>query len=192
MFKKAFYCILGLMILMSFPASMVADQMKDTWEMDPVLDFQASEGDQFIADLENGMGYLVNEERQYFTTFQLLSGQKRNVCYIGRCYFAATPEQTWVVKEENIQGDRVTFSESGEFFRMFEDDSRTSYGIHGYKYFQDNIDKGKKFVSMGCLLVADDVLDVIEASFVANGEELTVITKKEVPTTSLLSNLLVI
>lgn len=141
-----------------------------------IQNFRAREGDRLVADLQNSVGYLINDVTNYYTSFPLMSGQKRNVCYIGRCYFAGTPAQTWHVQEKNIQGDRVTFGPSGEFLRLYNNGKRTAYGIHGYKYFEQEIDKGTKFLSMGCLLVSDSVLDTIEASFLANGGDLEVIT----------------
>jgi len=71
---------------------------------------------------------------------------------------------------------RVTFGPTGEFLRLYFNGKRTLYGIHGHKYFEDMINSGNRFRSMGCLIVADDVLDVIENSYLANGESLMVIT----------------
>lgn len=141
-----------------------------------IQNFRARAGDRLVADLQNSVGYLINDTTNYYTSFPLMSGQKRHVCYIGRCYFAGTPTQTWQVREKNIQRDRVTFGPSGEFLRLYNNGKRTAYGIHGYKYFAQEIDKGTKFLSMGCLLVSDSVLDIIEASFLANGGDLEVIT----------------
>ncbi len=155
---------------------------ENVWDYSQYEEYVSLEGDYFVADLENGMGFLVNEEEKQFTFFPLLSGQRRNVCYIGRCYYGATPEQEWIAKEESIQGDRITFSETGEFLRLFEDEGekKTSYGIHGHANFDEMLATGEKFKSMGCIIVADEVLDVVEESFIANSEELRVITKSEV------------
>lgn len=141
-----------------------------------MLEFQAEEGDYFVADLKNSAGYLMNDEVKQYASFPILSGQKRSVYYLGRYYFAATPEQTWEVKEKVIQSDRVTFSKSGEFLRLYAGGKRTSYGIHGHKYFENMVATDNKYRSYGCILVADDVLQVVEKSFEANDGSLKVVT----------------
>ena len=147
------------------------------WSYFPTKNFVSSQGDSFKADVANGLGYLVNFESQKFTVFPILSGQRRHLCYIGRCYYGATPEQEWTVKEMNIQYDRITFSESGKFLRLYSNgETRTSYGIHGHAYFDSMIQKDTKFQSMGCILVSDEILDMIEASFHANENSLKVLT----------------
>jgi hypothetical protein len=147
------------------------------WSYFSPKQFVSSYGDEFKADVENGIGYLVNFESRRFTVFPILSGQRRHLCYIGRCYYGATPEQQWVVKEMNIQYDRITFSESGKFLRLYSDgEIRTSYGIHGHAYFESMIQQDSKFQSMGCILVSDEILEIIEESFYKNGNTLNVLT----------------
>lgn len=147
------------------------------WVHIDINEFVSSNGDHLRVNLEKGIGYLLNYRNKQFTIFPVLSGQRRHLCYIGRCYYGATPEQEWVVREMNIQSDRITFSASGKFLRLYEGgELRTSYGIHGHAYFDSMIQKDTKFQSMGCILVADEVLDVIEKSFHANGDELRVLT----------------
>lgn len=144
-----------------------------------IEDFTANSGDYMVAHLEEGIGYLVNDEKRHYASFPLLSGQKRYIRYLGRGYFAATPEQTWVVKEKNIQGDRVTFGKTGEFLRLFANGKRTHYGIHGHRSYDVMIARETKFQSYGCIIVSDFVLDVIEKSFLENGGELMVITTND-------------
>lgn len=146
----------------------------------PLPSFEARKGDYFVADVEQGVGYLVNRMARSYTSFPLLSGQKRHVCYAGRCYFAATPEREWYVTEKNIQPNRYTFGPTGEFLRLYFEGNRTLYGIHSHKYYQNMLDDGNVFRSMGCILVSDEVLDVIEESFRANDNNLRVITKQNV------------
>ncbi len=147
------------------------------WESVDVENFIPSQGVYFQADVSKGVGYLINQENRTFTKFPILSGQRQYVCYIGRCYYGATPEQEWIVKEMNIQYDRITFSESGKFLRLYANgDTRTSYGIHGHAHFDYMLQKDTIFQSMGCILVSDDVMDVIEASFYANGNTISVLT----------------
>jgi hypothetical protein len=135
-------------------------------------DYQASSGDYFLVDIENALGYLVNETSRFYTVFPIMTGAKRT----------PTPVKDWVVLEENIKSDRITFDESGEFFRMFLNDgaTRTGYGIHGYAYFDFEIANGRKFLSLGCVLVSDANLDLIEESFIANGNRLNVMTRSVV------------
>lgn len=162
-------------------ANVIGYAASDSWKLFNFQEFKSSVGDYFVADVDNGVGYLMNDSNKSFTTFPLLSGQKRNVCYIGRCYYAGTPKQKWVVKSEDIKGDKVTFSASGRFLRLYkEGEDRTSYGIHSHKYFQEMLDTGIRFKSMGCILVDDEVLDTIEKSYVANGKTLNVLTTGEV------------
>lgn len=157
--------------------STVNDVSENEWAELAFADFVPSKGDYLNVNLEESIGYLFNDESKEFMTFPVLSGQRRNICYIGRCYYGATPEQDWVVKEMNIQSDRITFSASGKFLRLYEGgETRTSYGIHGHAYFNSMIQRDDKYQSMGCILVADDIMDLLEESFYANDNELRVLT----------------
>lgn len=179
--------LLFVCALFLFVSVVQAMAQESSWQLVSNLEFVPSNGDYLIVGVNDGIGYLVNDESKTFTAFTVLSGQRRNVCYIGRCYFAATPEQEWLVKEENIQGDKITFSKSGEFLRLYAGgEERTSYGIHGHAYFDEMIKKDTYFQSMGCLIVADAVLDVIQGSFAANDKSLRVLTTDELDLTKLL------
>jgi hypothetical protein len=150
----------------------------DGWSHKSLTKFEPSVGDYFLVDINNGIGYLINDENKTYLIFPVMTGSLR----------APTPEKEWVVKEKNIQPNRIIFSESGEFLRMYMDgETRTGYGIHGYAYFEKEIKEGTKFLSLGCVLVADDVLDVIEESYLANGESLKMSTVKEVNISSYLA-----
>jgi len=142
------------------------------WEVQNYREFEPSYGDYFMVDIENGIGYLANDFTRRMTVFPVMTGAKRT----------PTPEKEWLVLEKNIQSDRITFSKSGEFFRMYldEGEKRTSYGIHGYAYFAKEIKNGRKFLSLGCVLVSDDVLDVIEESFLADNEKMRISTQAEI------------
>lgn len=132
-------------------------------------EFTPSVGDYFLVDVSNAVGYLINDGSRYYTDFPIMTGSLST----------PTPYKEWVVLDKNIQRNRVTFSESGEFFRMYIDGkTRTSYGIHGYAYFNDEIEKGRKFLSLGCVLVADDVLDLLEESYILNNNSLRVSTRE--------------
>jgi hypothetical protein len=142
------------------------------WTRFEPSDFSVSAGDYFLVDIENAQGYLINENSRFYTVFPIMTGAKRT----------PTPVKDWVVLEENIKSDRITFDDSGEFFRMFLNDgaTRTGYGIHGYAYFDFEIANGRKFLSLGCVLVSDANLDLIEESFIANGNRLNVYTRESV------------
>jgi hypothetical protein len=186
MFKKLFL-VLFVLLFSTISFGQKIAYSDDEWSYNEYSDYVSAKGDYFVADLENGVGYLVNDDEKYFTFFPLLSGQRTNVCYIGRCYYAATPEQEWVVKENNIQTDRITFSDDGTFLRLYANgEERTSYGIHGHAYFEEMLATGGKFKSMGCLIVSDDALDVIEKSFLVNENTLNVSTFHELSLSSLL------
>ncbi len=149
-----------------------ANEFTNVWAYQYYTDYQPSEGDYFLVDIEDAVGYLANDERRVYTSFPIMTGALRT----------PTPEKDWVVKEKNIQRNRVVFAESGEFFRMFLDggETFTHYGIHGYGFFEEEIARGTKYLSLGCVLVADDVLDMIEESYMENGESLRVSTREGV------------
>jgi hypothetical protein len=144
---------------------------KSEWVGLTYNEYTPSFGDYFMVDVANGLGYLMNDSTKFYTSFPLMTGASGT----------PTPYKEWVVLEKNIQSNRVIFAESGEFFRMFENGTRrTSYGIHGYGYFEEEIANGRKFLSLGCILVADDVLDLIERSYIENGNMLNVSTRESI------------
>ena len=180
MFKKLLLITFTVILI---AANIPVGKAQATYSLDPswnlvdVYSFQATEGDRVIVDVANNVGYLVNDSSKIYTTFPVLTGQKRFVYYLGLSYFAATPERNWVVKEEVIQSDRVTFSKSGRFLRLYTNGKdRTSYGIHGYKYFDTLLATDNHYRSYGCILVADGVLTVIEKSFAADSNVMPVTT----------------
>lgn len=150
------------------------------WQRVEVSEYQSSEGDYLTVYIPTGKGYLANDTTKIYAEFPILSGQPRNVHYIGRYYFAATPEQEWEVKSMDTKKDRVTFGKTGRFFRLYEDGNATPYGIHGYKYAASLIEKGKIYASMGCVIVPEEVLNVIDASFKADVKDMKVITTSDI------------
>jgi hypothetical protein len=146
------------------------------WMEVTISEFVPSPGDYVMADTSASIGFLMNDTTKKHAIFPIISGRKKWVTYIGRRYFAETPARTWFVKDMDIKGDRVTFSKSGKFLRLYADGKPTAYGIHGYKYFQNAIEKDQRYISFGCVLVEDEVLEVIQKSFEANDNELKVVT----------------
>ena len=139
-------------------------------------EWQPQVGDQIIFDTKENWGYLVHDDGRYIR-FPIVTGQQRNVWYIGRYYHAATPNWNWEVQTSHIKGDRVTFGPSGRFLRMFKDgDTRTAYGIHGHRDAEEMIAHEKRFRSMGCIIVREDMLDLIETTFNLNNQNLSVQT----------------
>lgn len=182
MFKKLLLLTISFSILLlpkvaqaSFLDFIDDDEM---WALVEINTFEPAGGDYLVADIERSVGYLVSPEHHEIMPFVLLSGQKRFRGYFSGEYYEGTPEMDWVVRQLDIKGDRVTFGDTGRFFRMFDGEGRTAYGIHSHKYFQYMSDSDNYFRSLGCLIVSDDVLDVIQKSFELNGEILNVTTAK--------------
>lgn len=131
--------------------------------------------DRLIIDTKENAGYLVHSDGA-FVTFPVLTGQRRFVRYIGRTYDATTPIAQWVMQSQDIKGDRVTFGVRGLFLRLYRADQRTPYGIHGHRYFTQMLNEGNRFRSMGCILVSEEVLSIIERTFMESGNALPVTT----------------
>lgn len=128
-----------------------------------------------IVDTKENVGYLVRENGDY-TSFPVLTGQRRVVHYIGRTYNAATPEKSWTVESVDVKGRSMTFGETGTFMRLYDDGEKTAYGIHGHLTFQKMLDEGDRYRSMGCILVSEDVLKIILKTYEENGLRLDVAT----------------
>lgn len=146
------------------------------WDLSKYEVFEASEGDYFLVDIDDAVGYLVNNSSNTYASFPIMTGAKRT----------PTPEKEWVVKEKNIQPNRTIFGETGEFLRMYTDEggTRTGYGIHNYAFFEEEIENGTKYLSLGCILVSASVHDLIEKSYLASGENMKMITTNDVDLSS--------
>lgn len=145
-----------------------------------------------MVDTDTSTIYLVHADGE-FLALDGLTGQHRNVCYIGRCYYAATPEGTWTVKEVEKKGRSTTFGE-GRFLRLYRADGdggedgrgRTAYGLHSHLQFgimledkqqKKGYDKaGTGWRSYGCILLSEADLSLVVAMFDANGGSLTIET----------------
>ncbi len=131
--------------------------------------------DTFIADTESNMGYIVHENGDY-TMFRIGSGQQKKVHYMGITYDASTPVEHWAVKSTKIQTDRITFGESGFFMRLWRDNEETAYGIHATENIKDILASNDRYKSMGCILVSNDILDILKKTYELNGKNLDVVT----------------
>jgi L,D-transpeptidase catalytic domain len=133
-------------------------------------------GDRMVVDTQENIGYLIHDDGE-FVSFPVLTGQRRVVHYIGRTYYAATPEQLWTAKSVETKGRSMTFGEKGTFVRLYDkNDERTAYGIHSHLTFQKMLEEGDRYRSMGCVLVSEDILTVIVKTFKTNGQTLSVKT----------------
>ena len=141
--------------------------------------WQPAVGDRFVVDTKTNEGYLVHTDGRY-VKFDVVTGQRNWVYYIGRYYNATTPTWNWVVKSKDIKGDRLTFGPSGRFLRMYKDgEERTAYGIHEYRHEKEMFEKREdRFQSMGCVIVRKSHMNLIEKTYKLNKKEgLHVITR---------------
>ncbi len=141
-------------------------------------------GDRMIVDTRDNMGYLVHDNGSYLE-FKVATGQKRYVRYLGLSYNAATPNRKWQVLSTHIQPDRTTFGPSGLFLRLYDDGERTSYGIHSHKSIAKMLEEDKRYESMGCVLVSDDILAFVTQAYYLNGNTLDVVTVNGIDTSLL-------
>lgn len=142
-----------------------------------LAEWEPEEGDMFIVDTKENIGYIRHPDGDYATVY-LATGQRRWVTYIGRSYNATTPEGWWTVKSTTIQPDRRTFGPSGLFLRLYwGGKDYTSYGIHSNANIADMLKEPLRYFSMGCILVDDHVLGLLQESYQLNGDQLHVLTK---------------
>lgn len=157
--------IFGISLLASAPAGGHVDP--ESWV--PLT------GDRVIVDTRDNVGYIVREDGNY-TSFPVLTGQRRVVRYIGRTYNAATPTGLWTVESMDIKGRSMTFGETGTFLRLYDEGERTAYGIHGHLTFQKMLAEGDRYRSMGCVLVDEAILKLLVETYILNGNHLDVAT----------------
>lgn len=139
--------------------------------------WQPEVGDVLEIDVTTNTGYLTHVSDGFTISFPVATGQKRWVYYIGRRYFAATPEQFWEVRSLDTLSDRYTFGAEGNFLRLYKNgEIRTSYGIHTHYYIDNMLGQDQRYKSMGCILVSERIMDVLEETFRTNGQILKVRT----------------
>jgi len=162
----------GIVLLSLLPSSALAADAV------PVSRWEAQAGDVFLVDVPQNMGYLIHENGE-FLPFPVATGRKAVVRYIGRTYQADTPIRTWTAEQKQIKGDRRTFGVSGRFIRLFRDGESSPYGIHSYFKIADWMREDERYFSMGCIVVTEEMLDVIEKTFTLNDQNMTVITTND-------------
>lgn len=131
-------------------------------------------GDHFLVDTEENLGYLIHPDGSW-TSFIVATGQRRIVWYIGRVYNATTPEREWVMQEINFKGPSVTFG-NGLFMRLYFEGETTPYGIHGHRYSNTILARDERFASMGCIIVSDEILELLRLTYAVNDGRLKVTT----------------
>jgi hypothetical protein len=146
----------------------------------PLSEWVTEAGDSFVVDTRENIGYLLHEKGGY-TVFPIATGQRRVVRYIGRTYDATTPVGAWKVTSVQVKGDRITFGKTGRFLRLSSIETSgtledTSYGIHSHAYIDKMLSRSDRFRSMGCVLVSEDMLNVILSILEENEGSLTVVT----------------
>lgn len=143
---------------------------------DGVRSWIAQAGDVLHINTAENLGYLIHPDGRRFV-FRVATGQRRAVRYIGLSYFAATPEGNWLVKSHHVQGDRITYGPEGHFLRMYKDGTDyTHYGIHTHASAAFMLRERDRYASMGCIIVSDALLDLLEQTYAANGNQLPVVT----------------
>lgn len=143
----------------------------------PVELWQPTAGDTFVVDTKNNNGYLVHKDGGY-VMFPVATGQRRVVRYIGRTYKAVTPVGNWEALSRETKGDHTTFGKDGTFYRLFDEDGETAYGIHAHRSIDAMLaDPGtERFRSMGCILVSYQVLEKIGQTFDVTNSKMPVFT----------------
>lgn len=153
-----------------------------------VSDWTPMEGDTFEVNVETNMGRLIHKNGDSLQ-FEVVTGVRRVVSYIGLRYFAATPTQNWVVRSTEIKRDRWTFGKSGRFIRLFKvhndgSEESTSYGIHPFGNEDSMFKVPGRYGSMGCIILRESMEDMIQKTIAANGGSMNVRTFSEMSKTT--------
>ncbi len=138
-------------------------------------------GDTFLADTKNNVGYLIHKNNSGYLKFLIATGQRNTVNYLGRSYIATTPVREWAVVSREIKSDRTTFGKQGRFLRLSYNSEKTPYGIHSHASIETMLSKSERYRSMGCILVSDDILDLMDETFDINDGSIAVNTVYGIP-----------
>jgi hypothetical protein len=144
-------------------------------------EWQPALGDRFVVDTRENEGYLLHTDGT-FLRFPVATGQKKVVHYRGETYNAATPLGEWIVRQRTTFGDRFTYGKTGRFFRLYADlgSRSTSYGIHSYAEVDKWFREDERYKTMGCIVVSEGILTIIEETYHANGDQLYVATMQSI------------
>lgn len=156
-----------------------------------------------IVDTTKSIVYLVHDDGTHIA-LDGLTGQRRYVYYDHVRYFAETPAREWEIREFEKKGASTTFG-AGRFGRLswigHEDprrgDESTAYGFHSHRSFEkmlnDKLERTKNDPtgsgnrSMGCILVSEDDLSLIQKTWELNDSVLKVSTRREVDASAIAS-----
>ncbi len=130
------------------------------------------QGDAFVVYVDANIGYLVHPDGDYFP-FLVATGMRRMVRDLGMVYFAGTPTRQWAVDSETMSSG---FGKTGHFLRLSYQGKPTHYGIHSYSTVDEWLQSDDRYRSLGCIVVSEDMLKVIEDTYHTNNDTLTVIT----------------
>ena len=136
----------------------------------PNRNWHPAMGDRIVVDIKDNEAYLIHKDGRY-TTFPVITGQRRYVSYIGRNYNAATPEREWAIESKDVKGDRYTFGPTGRFLRLHWDDEETPYGFHEHRAEKVMFERESRYQSMGCVIVLSVMMDVLEKTYELNSEK---------------------
>lgn len=137
-------------------------------------------GDRFEVDIGSNLGRLIHEDGEA-VEFEVVTGMRRVARYAGKRYMATTPVANWVVRETVIKGDRWTFGKTGRFIRMYKNGvSHTPYGIHPFGREDAMFRVPGRYGSLGCIILREAMVDVIQETIRVNGGEMKVRTFGEV------------
>lgn len=136
-------------------------------------------GDVFEVNVQTNMGRLYHPDGNALE-FEVVTGVRRVVRYIGLRYFAATPAANWVGEDLQIKRDRMTFGKTGRFIRLYKNGTDgTAYGIHTFGREDSMFRVPGRYGSMGCIIVRDRVMDLIQKTYELNDGAISVKTFPE-------------
>lgn len=170
--KIPYLLLIGLLLLV--PA------LSHAATVSTLLEWRPEVGDHLFVDVDSNTAYLVHADARYLP-FLVATGVRRRVQYLGLDYYAETPLADWVAEDSGtIQPDRVTFGPSGRFYRLYrmyaDGKKRTSYGLHSSRDIKKWLEQPNRYKSYGCIVMTEEMLDVIDATVKINGGHLSVTT----------------
>lgn len=139
-------------------------------------------GDIFEVNVQTNIGHLYHPDGATLE-FEVVTGVREVVRYAGMRYFAATPATEWIAQNMQIKKDRMTFGKSGRFIRLYRDNGAqyTAYGIHGFGRENSMFNVQGRYGSMGCIIVRERMMDLIQKTLEINDGKLPVRTFPDLP-----------
>jgi hypothetical protein len=142
-------------------------------------DWVPQSGDHFYVDLDANWGYILHPDSADILAFPVATGIEGTIRWLGMTYNAKTPEARWVTKTSHIQSDRFTFGPTGYFLRLYKNgDQYTRYGVHSHASVEQWLTLEKRYKSAGCIIVNEQILQILKTTFEVNEDGFTVITTR--------------